>query len=147
MKIAIASDHAGFQMKEYLKNCLDRHEVVDFGVKSDESADYPIVSIKSAEAVADGSCDMGIIICGTGIGSSIAANKVKGIRAALCNCPDFARLSREHNNANILVLPGRFISNYLAANIVDIWLNTEFASGRHLNRINMIKKYEERGEL
>ncbi len=149
MRIALASDHAGFRMKQVVKeflsdSCLD---VIDFGVCNEEPTDYPVMSIKAAEAVAKSECDLGIIICGTGIGSSIAANKVMGIRAALCHCTDFAILSRKHNNANVLVLPGRFIGEYLAKEIVKAWLNTPFEGERHSTRISMISKYEERGEL
>ena len=147
MKIAISSDHAGYHMKEFLIQGLSNHDLNDFGVFNEESSDYPIISVKVAEAVAENQCDVGIIICGTGIGSSIAANKVKGIRAALCHCHEFARLSKEHNNANVIVLPGRFISNYLALQMVELWLETEFSKGRHSKRIEMINKYEERGEI
>ncbi len=146
MKIALAADHAGFEMKEFIKNCLqDDHQVIDFGTGNREPADYAPLSIKAAEEVASGNCQKGIIICGTGIGSSIAANKVKGIRAALCHSTDFARLSRLHNNANVLVLPGRFIANHLAVDIVRLWLGTEFTGeDRHIRRIGQIKEYEER---
>ena len=143
MKIAIASDHAGFDLKECLKNYLEeRFQVVDFGTHNCISVDYPVVSIETAEAVAAKKCDSGIIICGTGIGSSIAANKVKGIRAALCHCTEFAIMSRKHNNANILVLPGRFVANHYAKEIVNVWLETEFEGNRHQRRIEQISQYE-----
>ena len=146
MKIALASDHAGFEMKEFLKKFLAKeHEVIDIGSFSCEPVDYAPISIKAAEEVAAGRCERAVIICGTGIGSSIAANKVQGIRAALCHCADFARLSREHNDANVLVLPGRFIANHLAADIAKLWLDTNFSNDdRHIRRIGQIKDYEVR---
>lgn len=143
MKLAIASDHAGFELKECLKDYLSKeHELVDFGALKCEPTDYPAVSIKAAEAVARNECVLGIIICGTGIGSAIAANKVKGIRAALCHSTDFAKMSRKHNNANIIVLPGRFIAGHYAIDIVNVWLNTRFEGGRHERRVNLITEYE-----
>ncbi|MBW6515146.1 MAG: RpiB/LacA/LacB family sugar-phosphate isomerase [Candidatus Cloacimonetes bacterium] len=146
MKIALASDHAGFEMKVFLKkNLVKEHEITDIGTFSCEPVDYAPLSIRAAEEVAAGRCERAVIICGTGIGSSIAANKVKGIRAALCHCKDFALLSREHNNANVLVLPGRFIAHQLAAEIVSLWLATPFSNAeRHIKRIEQIKDYEER---
>ncbi len=142
MKIALASDHAGFELKETIKDFLTEHEVIDFGTHSTESMDYPDTGFKAAEAIARGECERGILICGSGLGMSIVANKVKGIRAALCNSLKLARLSRQHNDANILVLQGRFISHNLAKKIIKAWLSTEFDGGRHSNRINKIKKYE-----
>lgn len=143
MKIAIASDHAGYELKECIKDWLkENHEVTDFGTLECIRTDYPLVTIKAAEAVAGKECDKGVIICGTGIGSSIAANKVKGIRAALCHSTDFAIMSRKHNDANIIVLPGRFIAAHYAIEIVKIWLETEFAKGRHQKRIDQIMSYE-----
>ncbi len=146
MKIVLASDHAGFEMKEFLKEFLkEEHEIHDVGTFSCESVDYAPLSIAAAEEVAAGRYERAVIICGTGIGSSIAANKVKGIRAALCHSPVFARLSREHNNANILVLPGRFLANTAAQELVEIFIRTDFSNEeRHSRRINQIKKYEER---
>ncbi len=146
MKIALASDHAGYSLKEYLKSYLEKKfKVIDFGTSANTKADYPVITITAAQSVAAQECDMGIIICGTGIGSSIAANKVKGIRAALCHSTDFAVLSKKHNNANVLVLPGRFIAGCYAQEIVQVWLETQFEGGRHENRINQIKEYENRG--
>ncbi|MCK4700716.1 MAG: RpiB/LacA/LacB family sugar-phosphate isomerase, partial [Bacteroidales bacterium] len=107
-----------------------------------EPMDYPDTGFKAAEAVAKGDYERGILICGSGLGMSIVANKVKGIRAALCHSVELARLSRQHNDANILILQGRFMSKYLAKDIIKIWLSTEFSEGRHINRINKIKKYE-----
>ena len=142
MKIAIASDHAGFELKELIKKDLPELDIIDLGTTSAESVDYPDFGIALAEAVAKGEADRGIVICGSGIGMSIAANKVKGIRAALCQTKEFAELSRRHNDANVLVLSGRFISHYLAKEIIEVWLNTPFEGGRHKRRIDKIAKYE-----
>ena len=118
MKIALASDHAGYKLKEAIKEYLTEYEVIDFGTNSTESMDYPDTGFKAAETVAKGKCERGILICGSGLGMSIVANKVKGIRAALCNSVELARLSRQHNDANILVLQGRFISKKQAGDII-----------------------------
>ena len=142
MKIALASDHAGFELKETIKDFLTEYEVIDFGTHSTESMDYPDTGFKAAEAVAKGDCERGILICGSGLGMSIVANKVKGIRAALCNLVELARLSRQHNDANILVLQGRFISHNLVKNIIKAWFSTEFGGGRHQRRIDKISRYE-----
>ena len=142
MKIAIASDHAGFELKERIKEFLTEYEIVDFGSENSDSMDYPDTGFEAAEAVANGICERGILICGSGLGMSIVANKVSGIRAALCQTKQFAKLSRRHNNSNILVLSGRFISEYLAKEIIDVWLNTEFEGGRHQKRLDKISNYE-----
>ncbi|MBS3766603.1 MAG: ribose 5-phosphate isomerase B [Candidatus Cloacimonetes bacterium] len=142
MKIAIASDHAGYELKESIKKILSNFHIVDFGADSAESMDYPDTGFQAAEAVANDTCDRGIVICGSGIGMSIVANKVQGIRAALCQTKEFAVLSRKHNNANVLALSGRFISKYLAKEIIQVWLNTKFDGGRHKRRIDKITKYE-----
>ncbi len=142
MKIALASDHAGFEMKEAIKQYLTEHEISDFGTDSLESMDYPDSGYSAARAVASGNCERGILICGSGIGMSIVANKVPGIRAALCHTVQSAQLSRLHNDANVLVLAGRFISRYLAHDIIEAWLNTDFEAGRHQNRIDKITKFE-----
>jgi len=144
MKIALASDHAGFELKEAVKGFLEDHEVVDFGPETTDSMDYPDTGFSAAEAVARGICDRAIIICGSGIGMSIVANKVNGIRAALCQTVQFAKLSRQHNNANALILSGRFISSYLAKDMVDVWLSTDFEGGRHQKRLDKITEYENR---
>ncbi len=144
MRIALASDHAGYKLKQELLSYLSNFEVVDFGTDSPQSTDYPDIGFAAAEAVAKGECNRGILICGSGIGMSIVANKVNGIRAALCTSETIARLSRQHNDANILVLPGRFIFFDEAKKIVDTWLTTKFDGGRHQRRLNKIKKYEER---
>jgi len=142
MKIALASDHAGWELKEAIKPFLSEHEVTDFGPEKPESMDYPDTGFSAAEAVSRGICDRAIIICGSGIGMSIVANKVKGIRAALCQTVEFARLSRQHNNANALILSGRFISSYLAKEMIDVWLSEKFLAGRHQNRLDKITEYE-----
>lgn len=142
MKIAIASDHAGFDLKEKIKKILTEYEIVDYGSENSDSMDYPDTGFKAAEAVSRGDCGRGILICGSGLGMSIVANKVSGIRAALCQTKQFAKLSRRHNNSNILVLSGRFISEYLAKEIIDVWLNTEFEGGRHQKRLDKISNYE-----
>lgn len=144
MKVAIGSDHGGFRLKEEIKAWLteltvDTH---DFGTYTPESVDYPDISRQVAEAVAKGEYDRGIIVCGTGIGVSIAANKINGIRAALCNDVFSAKMSREHNDANILTLGERVIGSGLARMIVEVWLKTEFAGGRHANRVEKIMALE-----
>jgi ribose 5-phosphate isomerase B len=138
MKIAIASDHAGFCLKEDLKKAFPDIEWNDFGAYSEEAVDYPDTGYPAAEAVSDGICDKGVLICGSGIGMSIVGNKVKGIRAALCNTIQIAQLSRMHNDANILVLAGRFTPSPLAIEILKVWLNTDFEGGRHQRRIDKI---------
>jgi len=142
MKIAIASDHAGFDLKEKIKKMISRNAFIDFGPENSEPIDYPDSGLKAATSVSTGICERGILICGSGIGMSIVANKVPGIRAALCQTKQFAQLSRMHNDANILVLSGRFISAYLAKDIIDVWLSTKFEGGRHKNRIDKISSYE-----
>ena len=141
MKIGIASDHGGFELKEYLKEYLKKAgiEVSDFGTNSEEPVDYPIYGERCARAVANGEVERGVVCCGTGIGISIAANKVKGIRCALCTDENMARLSRQHNDANVLALGGRTTSNEEAKKILDAWLNAKFEGGRHQRRIDMIE--------
>jgi ribose 5-phosphate isomerase B len=144
MKIALASDHAGFELKEAIKPYVSQFaEIIDFGTSSETSVDYPDTGFPAAKAVSDGICDFGILICGSGIGMSIVANKVPHIRAALCHCTDFARLARKHNNANIICLPGKFVATCLAEDMIQIFLHTEFEGGRHEKRVNKIKIYEE----
>jgi len=140
MKIAIASDHAGFELKEGLKQVLSSHEIVDFGTQSSASMDYPDTGKPASEAVSNGLCERGILICGSGIGMSITANRYPAIRAALCFNTDFAKLSRLHNDSNVIVLPGRFIALPYAIEILDTWLNTPFEGGRHQNRLNKINQ-------
>lgn len=142
MKIVIASDHAGFNLKEEIKKHLTDKNITyeDIGVYGGESADYPVPGRKAAELVAEGAFEKGIIICGTGIGISIAANKVKGIRAAAVSDTFSARMSRMHNDANMLALGARVVGIGLALEIVDTWLSAEFeGGGRHQKRIDMIE--------
>ena len=138
--IAIGSDHGGFEIKQNIIEWLLENEIpfIDFGTKSTESVDYPDYAHKVVGSIIDEESVIGILVCGTGNGISMAANKWRGIRAALCWSTEIAKLSREHNNANILSLPGRFLSKEEAIRIVDIFLDTEFEGGRHLNRINKI---------
>jgi len=144
MKIGIASDHGGFELKEYIKEYLGKEgiEYVDYGTNSTESVDYPDYGEKLSKAVVSGEVDRGIAICGTGIGISIACNKVKGIRCALCSDTYSARMSVEHNNANVLALGGRVLGKDLALEIVSAWLKAEFQGGRHERRINKISNIE-----
>lgn len=143
IKIAIGSDHGGFDYKaSIIKALQDKgYDVVDMGTYSPESCDYPIIAKKVARAVAKGDFEKGILVCGTGIGMSMAANKVKGIRAAVCGDTFSARATRAHNNANILCLGQRVVGEGLALDIVDIWLTTKFEGGRHERRVNMIEEY------
>jgi len=146
MKIAIGSDHAGFELKERIKAFLDARATQwqDFGTDSADFTDYPDYGFPAAEAVARGEFDLGILICGTGIGMSIAANKVRGIRAALCTSPEMAAFSRRHNDANILTLGGRILSPKEAVEIVETWLKTAFEGNRHSRRVGKIRSYEEK---
>lgn len=141
MRIALASDHAGFQIKEFLKSRLYQlgHEVMDFGTDSEVPCDYPDFGKPASEAVARGSCDRGVLVCGTGIGMSIAANKVHGVFAALCANGLQAELSRRHNNSNVLVIGGWIVGKLLAEEILDRWLKAEFEGGRHARRVNKIE--------
>ena len=139
--IAIGSDHGGFELKqEIMKHLAERGlEYKDFGTYTSESCDYPIYGKAVARAVAEGSCDRGILICGTGIGISLAANKVRGIRAAVCGDCFSAEMTRRHNDANILALGQRVVGAGLALKIVDIFLDTPFEGGRHARRVAMIE--------
>ena len=140
MIIAIASDHAGYELKNNIKSYLEKKplSVEDFGTFKNDAVDYPDYGILAARAVSQGKADKGILICGSGIGMSIVANKVNGIRAALCMTEEMAEMSRKHNDANILVLGGRMIDFDEAKKAVDVWLKTAFEGGRHLRRINKI---------
>ncbi len=143
MNIYLASDHGGFELKEEIKAFLEKngnYQIRDLGTNSEASVDYPIFGKKAAEKVANNPESFGIIVCGTGIGISIAANKVKGIRAALCHSIEYAKLAREHNNANILALGGRFTNKEDAFKIVTTFLSTSFAGQRHERRVNMIEE-------
>ncbi len=140
MKIAIASDHAGFRYKEAIKAYLQQggHEVVDFGTDSAESCDYPKYIRPAAEAVARGDCERGIVLGGSGNGEAIVANRVRGVRCALCWSIETAKLGRSHNDANAISIGERQVSQELALQIVQAWLDTPFEGGRHLNRIRQI---------
>lgn len=140
MKIALASDHGGFELKETVKgHLLERNiEVIDLGTNSTESVDYPAYGTLCGETVVAGKADAGIVVCGTGIGISIAANKVKGVRCGLCTSVEMAHLTKQHNNANVLALGGRTTEPKLALEIVDEWLDTEFEGGRHQRRVDML---------
>ncbi|MBQ3375751.1 MAG: ribose 5-phosphate isomerase B [Erysipelotrichaceae bacterium] len=149
MKIAIANDHGAVELKmEIVKYLEDQGiEVINFGVDTPESVDYPIQGLKVANAVVNGEVDRGIALCGTGIGISIACNKVKGIRAVVCSEPFSAKLSRQHNNSNILCMGGRVVGPELAKMIVQEWLDAEFQGGRHRRRIGEIREIEETGTV
>src|SRR5262245_12503890 len=145
MKIAIAADHAGFALKERLRQRLveEGHEVADFGTGSAESCDYPDFAQQVGRDVAQGRSDRGILVCSTGIGMAMAANKIRGVRAAAGQSEDAVRLTREHNDANVLTLGARYLDDASAATIVEIFLNTEFAGGRHARRVAKIAQLEE----
>jgi ribose 5-phosphate isomerase B len=144
MKMALGSDHAGFELKEDLRAYLAelKIEALDLGTYSEDSVDYPDVAAKVAEKVAREEVERGLLICGTGIGMSIVANRFAGVRAALCHDLYTARISREHNDANILALGGRLIGKGLAREILKVWLETEFQGGRHERRIRKIAALE-----
>ena len=146
MKIAIGCDHAGVGLKNEITPILDdlKIEWEDFGTKDEESVDYPDFGEKVSTAVSKGKVDRGILICGTGIGMSIVANKFPGIRAALCQEDYSAKMSRLHNDSNMLVLPGRVIDTATAVNIVKAWFNTDFEGGRHQSRLDKITAIEEK---
>ena len=142
VKIAVASDHGGFALKEKVKEHLVQRgfDVDDLGTHSEDSVDYPSYGKACGEAVASGKADLGVVVCGTGIGISIAANKVKGVRCGLCTSVEMAHLTKQHNNANILALGGRTTEPELALKIVDEWLDTEFEGGRHQRRVDMLDR-------
>ncbi|WP_214742109.1 ribose 5-phosphate isomerase B [Exiguobacterium sp. s48] len=144
MKIAIGADHGGFNLKKEIVALLEElgHEYKDFGTHSADSIDYPDVAIPVAEAVAAGEFDRGILICGTGIGIGIAANKVKGIRAALVHDSFSAKATRQHNDSNIMTMGERVIGPGLALDLVTTWLDTDFEGGRHSNRVDKMSAYE-----
>jgi len=142
MKIAIASDHAGFEMKMYILSYLKKegYDVMDYGPSILKKVDYPDYGARVASDISSGKIDRGILICGTGIGMSIVANRFPHVRAALCYTPSLAEIARIHNDANALTLGGRIIANELACEIVRVFLETKFAGGRHLRRIKKIEK-------
>ncbi len=146
MKIAIANDHAATQMKKDIAAYLEGkgYEVINFGTDTDESVDYPLYGEKVAEAIVAGEADQGVLICGTGIGISLAANKVPGIRAAAVSEPVSARLAKEHNNANIIAFGARIVGLEEAKAIVDAFLGAEFEGTRHQRRVNMITDIEKK---
>jgi ribose 5-phosphate isomerase B len=141
MKIAIGSDHAAYELKEAIKEKMigEGHEIIDVGCDSTESVDYPKYGHAVGRAVASGEAERGIAVCGSGIGISIACNKVPGIRAALCTSVEMAEMCRRHNNANVVCMGARMISQELAFDIIDKWMTTDFEGGKHLRRINEIE--------
>ncbi len=140
MKLSIGADHAGYYLKEQIKKYLKlkNYDFKDYGTFKIESTDYPEYAYKVGQSIVNGEANLGILICGTGIGMSITANKIKGIRAALAHDEQTAKLSRQHNDANVLCLGGRILSEDEALKIVDIWLNTSFEGGRHEKRLKLI---------
>lgn len=149
MKIGIANDHAAVDLKNTIMAYLQEkgHEVVNYGTDTKERYDYPLAGYHLGKAVAAGEVECGVAICGTGVGISLAANKVHGIRAAVVSEPYSARLCKQHNNANIIAFGARVVGDELAKMIVDEYLNAEFLGGRHGNRVNMIMEIEEKQEL
>ena len=144
MKIALGCDHGGYDLMQIVKKHLDELgiEYQDFGTYSKDSCHYPVFGRAAAEAVASGACDKGIVICTTGIGISITANKVKGIRCALCSDPLSAEMTRRHNDANMLAMGAGMVGPNLAERIVQVFLNTEFEGGRHARRVGLITDME-----
>jgi ribose 5-phosphate isomerase B len=145
MKIVVGSDHRGFEAKQLIKAIIAqmKHECVDVGTANSHPVDYPDQAYAAAKAVADKKADRAILVCATGLGMSIAANKIKGIRAALCHDELTARISRDHNDANVLCISGDQIGEVLLRKIVEVWLETEFSGGRHQRRVNKISAIEE----
>ena len=146
MKIVMGNDHSAVEMKKEIKAYVEGKgfQVIDFGTDSTESCDYPIYGEKVGRAVVSGEADLGILICGTGVGISLAANKVKGVRACVCSEPFSAKLSRQHNNTNILAFGARVVGVELAKMIVDEWLGAKFEGGRHQRRVDQIMEIENR---
>lgn len=146
MKLGIGNDHVGYEMKLEIKAYLEAkgHEVIDYGAYSSERSDYPVYGEKVARAIVSGECDAGILICGTGVGISVSANKVHGIRAAVCSEPVTAALSKRHNNANIIAFGARIVGIEMAKAIVDAWLEAEFEGGRHAHRVALMMDIEDR---
>lgn len=148
MKIAIGSDHGGYALKEHLKEYLAQKglDCLDLGCDSEDSCDYPVYGRTVAEMVASGECERGIVLCTTGLGISISANKVRGVRCALCSEPLSAEMCRRHNDANMLSLGAGLIGKNMAERIVDVFLNTEFEGGRHARRVQLMMEIEENRE-
>lgn len=144
MKLMIGSDHGGFELKKAVKEHLEElgHEVIDVGCYTPESCDYPDIAKAGCEKIVSGECERGILICGTGIGISLAANKIKGIRAACCSDTYSARYTRLHNDANVLCFGGRVVGDGLACELVDAYLSAEFEGGRHQRRVDKIMALE-----
>jgi ribose 5-phosphate isomerase B len=144
MRIAVGSDHRGYQIKGKLVTLLlaDGHEVMDFGTQSDQAVDYPDYAVSVAKQVAGGKAERGVLICGTGFGMAIAANKFKGVRAATCADEVMAEMCRRHNDVNVLCLPGDLIGDRPVGDLVRIWLATEFEGGRHSRRVEKINHIE-----
>lgn len=144
MKISIASDHAGFEQKERLRAFLEGlgHEVIDRGPANDDRVDYPDYAVPVAHDVADGQAERGVLVCGTGIGMALAADKVAGIRAANIITPQFAALCREHNDANVITLSGRFVESEVNEEILRVFLSTDFGGGRHTGRVEKIMELD-----
>jgi ribose 5-phosphate isomerase B len=144
MKVAIGSDHRGYLLKEQVKSVFSPHniEFIDYGAKSRESCDYPDFAFPVAEAVGRGEADKGILICSSGNGMAIAANKVKGVRAAIAVSLEMAKLSRRHNDANVLSVPADYLDHELVPKIIKVWLETKFEGGRHQRRIDKVQEYE-----
>ena len=148
-RIALSSDHRGFAAKEHIKSYLEStgYEVADYGCDSPASCDYPDTGFAGAQSVAKAENDCGIFLCGTGIGMSMTANKVRGIRAALCHDELTAEMSRRHNDANVLCLPADLLGEELMHRVVDVWLRTEYEAGRHERRLKKIADYESNGKF
>lgn len=146
MRISIGSDHAGFEVKERLKEALEQsgHAVTDVGTHNDASCDYPDFAEAVARSVAAGECDRGVLLCGTGIGQSIVANKVPGVRAALVHDETTTRMSREHNDANVFCAGTRVLDSETILRLAELWLQTEFTGGRHQRRVEKINKLDEK---
>lgn len=144
IKIALGADHGGFELKNIIKSFLEKksYSVIDFGTNTVESVDYPVYAKLVGNSIVNNEADFGILVCGTGIGISIAANKIKGIRCALCTNTTMARLTREHNDSNILALGGRIVGDVLALEMVETFLNTKFEGGRHSKRVKLIESEE-----
>jgi ribose 5-phosphate isomerase B len=144
MRIYLGADHAGFQLKEHVKTSLSErgHEVVDVGTHAEESVDYPDYAQQVGEAVARDDAELGVLVCGTGLGMAIAANKVHGVRAIQASDPEMARMSRLHNDANVITLPGRYITPERADEVLDAFLGAQFEGGRHQGRIDKIAALE-----
>ena len=146
MKIAMGNDHSAIELKNIIKEFVESkgYEVIDFGTNTPESCDYPVFGEKVGRAVASGEADLGIVICGTGVGISLAAHKVKGIRACVCSEPYTAKLSKMHNNSNVLAFGARVVGSEMAKMITEEWLDAKYEGGRHQRRVDMLMEIENR---